>query len=267
MFGKLLKYDFRSMWKQFAFIWPAALALALINRFTISGLDSSNVVGEIASGLAMFVYVAILVAMFIIVTIFTILRFYKGLLGDEGYLMHTLPVKTWQLIGSKLLCAVVTTTASVVVAVLSILLVVPFGLHDLQEFIHALKYLFSGWTGETVHVIIALLELVLLMLISFAAGYLQLYLAMSIGHLFNKNRVIMSVVGYIGINTALNLIGSICMVIIGTNSRPIVGFFNSLQVFTLVHSFLWGMILVELILSAVFFFGTEYILRKRLNLE
>ena len=28
MFGKLLKYDFRSMWKQFAFIWPAALALA-----------------------------------------------------------------------------------------------------------------------------------------------------------------------------------------------------------------------------------------------
>ena len=186
MFGKLLKYDFRSMWKQFAFIWPAALALALINRFTISGLDSSNVVGEIASGLAMFVYVAILVAMFIIVTIFTILRFYKGLLGDEGYLMHTLPVKTWQLIGSKLLCAVVTTAASVVVAVLSILLVVPFGLHDLQEFIHALKYLFSGWTGETVHVIIALLELVLLMLISFAAGYLQLYLAMSIGHLFNK---------------------------------------------------------------------------------
>jgi len=29
MFWKLLKYDFRSMFKQFAFIWPAALALAL----------------------------------------------------------------------------------------------------------------------------------------------------------------------------------------------------------------------------------------------
>ena len=32
MFGKLLKYDFRSMLKQFAFIWPAALALALVNQ-------------------------------------------------------------------------------------------------------------------------------------------------------------------------------------------------------------------------------------------
>ena len=29
MFGKLLKYDFRSMFKQFAFIWPAALVLEI----------------------------------------------------------------------------------------------------------------------------------------------------------------------------------------------------------------------------------------------
>ena len=36
MLGKLLKYDFRSMFKQFAFIWPAALALGLINRFTLN---------------------------------------------------------------------------------------------------------------------------------------------------------------------------------------------------------------------------------------
>ena len=28
MLGKLLKYDFRSMFKQFGFIWPAALLLA-----------------------------------------------------------------------------------------------------------------------------------------------------------------------------------------------------------------------------------------------
>ena len=50
MFGKLLKYDFRSMWKQFAFIWPAALALALVNHFTINGLDSTSTVGETTAG-------------------------------------------------------------------------------------------------------------------------------------------------------------------------------------------------------------------------
>ena len=55
MFGKLLKYDFRSMWKQFAFIWPAALALALVNHFTINGLDSAGTVGETTAGISMLV--------------------------------------------------------------------------------------------------------------------------------------------------------------------------------------------------------------------
>ena len=91
MFGKLLKYDFRSMFKQFAFVWPAALALALVNHFTINGIESSSSVGETTAGIAMMIYVAILMAMFIIALIFTIQRFFKGLLGDESYLMHTLP--------------------------------------------------------------------------------------------------------------------------------------------------------------------------------
>ena len=52
MFGKLLKYDFRSMLKQFAFIWPAALALAVINRFTLSGLESTSATGETVAAVA-----------------------------------------------------------------------------------------------------------------------------------------------------------------------------------------------------------------------
>ena len=132
MFGKLLKYDCRSMLKQFGFIWPAALALALINRFTLGGLDGSSAVGETAAGIAMLVYVAILMAMFVIAVIFVIQRFYKGLLGDEGYLMHTLPVKPWQLVASKLLTAVLATMASVLVAVGSIFLIAPMGWSDLQ---------------------------------------------------------------------------------------------------------------------------------------
>lgn len=39
MLGKLLKYDFRSMGKQFAFVWPAVLVLALVNRFTFGGFS------------------------------------------------------------------------------------------------------------------------------------------------------------------------------------------------------------------------------------
>ena len=147
MFGKLLKYDFRSMLKQFAFIWPAALVLAVINRFTLNGLDSSSAVGETTAGITMLVYVAILVAMFAVTMIFVIQRFFKGLLGDEGYLMHTLPVRPWELIGSKLLCAVATTLLSIVVAICSILFIVPWDGVNWGEVFSGLRYVLPTGTA------------------------------------------------------------------------------------------------------------------------
>ena len=154
MFGKLLKYDFRSMFKQFAFIWPAALALALVNHFTVNSfVTSASDTRQAISGIAMFVYVAILIAMFVIALVFACQRFYKGLLGDEGYLMHTLPVEPWQLIGSKLLCAVITTFLSVVVALLSVLVLLPWEKETIQEVFEGLHYVFTHLNVQAVHAI------------------------------------------------------------------------------------------------------------------
>ena len=49
-------------------------------------------------------------------------RFYKNLLSGEGYLMHTLPVRPWQHIASKLIAAVVWTVLSFFVVCVSCLL-------------------------------------------------------------------------------------------------------------------------------------------------
>lgn len=264
MFGKLLKYDFRSMWKQFAFIWPAALALALVNHFTINGLDSTSTVGETTAGVSMLVYVAILMAMFIIALVFAIQRFFKGLLGDEGYLMHTLPVRPWQLIGAKLLCAVVTTFLSVVVALLSILIIIPWNREMIGELFRGLGYIFSHWNVQATHGVIGLLELCLLMMVSFATGYLQIYLALSIGHLFNKNRIAMSVIAFIAINAIISVLtGSL----LSPLSDALFQIMRDMSGTASFHFFMWITIAGELILCAAFFAGTEFILRKKLNLE
>ena len=268
MFGRLVKYDFRSMFKQFGFIWPAALLLALVNHFTLSGLDSTSAVGETTAGMAMLVYVAILMAMFIITMIFVIQRFFKGLLGDEGYLMHTLPVKPWQLISSKLLSAVAATLLSIVVAILSILLIAPFQwVHELGDLFRGLGYLFTHWNIQATHGVFFLLELLLLICVGMAQGYLQLYLAMAIGHLFNRNRVAMSVAAYIAINavmgTLLGVLGSI-------NFRPLrtaLDVMFSVEGIAGAHVAVWVAIVWTGLLSALYFFCTEYILRRRLNLE
>ena len=264
MFGKLLKYDFRSMWKQFAFIWPAALVLAVVNRFTLDGLDSSSSVGETTAGVAMLVYVAILMAMFIVAVIFTIQRFYKGLLGDEGYLMHTLPVKPWQLVASKLLCAVAATAVNVAVAILSMLLIIPWSKEDVQEVLQAFRYLFSHWNIQATEMTVAVLEFALCTLVSLAVGYLHLYLAMALGHLFNKNRVAMSVVAFIALQVVVSILGNMILPPINELISPLVHNFQGLEGF---HAAMWFGIAIELAASAVYFAGTNYILHHRLNLE
>lgn len=272
MFGKLLKYDFRSMLKQFAFIWPAALALALVNHFTINSFVTSvSQMRQTTAGVAMLVYVAILIAMFVIAVIFVIQRFYKGLLGDEGYLMHTLPVKPWQLIASKLLCACVTTFLSIIVALLSILLIFPWGWEDFRDIFRGLWYVFTHWNMQAVHGVVGLLEVCLMAMISYAMAYLQLYLAMSIGHLFSKNRVAWSVAAFIVINSVVQiLVGTFLASSFDTLQNLIRGIrlaggFQSTM--WTIHATLWIIMAGELIQAAAYFAGTEYILRKKLNLE
>ena len=268
MLGKLLKYDFRSMGKQFAFIWPAALVMALLNRFTIGSLDSSDVTRELFSGVAMLVYVSILIAMFVIALIFVIQRFYLGLLGDEGYLMHTLPVRSWQLIVSKAICALVASVVSILVAVVSIVLLVPGALSGFLSF---WPRFFAALGREGGNGILLLAELLVLAVAGALAAFFQLYLAMAIGHLFNKNRIAMSVVAYIVIQAALNTICTVPLAVVGEWAGEHINYFLAdtfeNNAWAVVHGGLWLLILGTAVIGAVFFFGTEYILRKKLNLE
>ena len=87
MLFKLLKYDFRAMWKQFALIWGAALALALVNRFSIflnADGHETHFRSASLSAVPVFAFTAALIAMFVISVIFVIQRFSKGLLGTRG---------------------------------------------------------------------------------------------------------------------------------------------------------------------------------------
>ena len=135
MLGKLLKYDFRSMWKQFSVIWPAALILAFLNRFTMFGMDNpgGSAFGEWMGVISMGLFGGVCFTMVILSAVFVLTRFYKGLLGDEGYLMHTLPVRSWQLVLSKLICALATTVVNGIVGILAMFLMMPLNWDEIFD--------------------------------------------------------------------------------------------------------------------------------------
>ena len=243
MLWKLLKYDFRSMGKSFALIWPAALVLALVNHFTLP-YDSRE--AEV-SGVLDF-------AMFVAVMIFVVQRFYKGLLGDEGYLMHTLPVRAWQLVLSKLICAVVTSVVSLAVMFAACILMVPIRWSQVLR----IAFFRDLWEGLTAHpdAIAYLLEFLLVCTLALILFITMTYLSMAIGHLFRR-RILMSVAAFI----LLDILGTVYM-----------DFLDSLNVLanvlsTNTHAAFLGASAVMLPLVLLFTWGTVWILGHRLNLE
>ena len=195
MLLRLLKYDFRAMWKRFSLIWGAALALALVNRFTLFRDTGDAVFSQ--DGPFMFAFMCVIAAMFVIAMIFVVDRFSKGLLGDEGYLMHTLPVRSWQLVVSKLICALVTWVGCGVVALFSPVLMLPLGLSDLLQF----PFWSDIFRGLVEHPgVLALMAESCLVILSFLVLFIaSMYLAMAVGHLFSRHRRLISVAAFIGL--------------------------------------------------------------------
>ena len=195
MLGKLMKYDLRSGIRTFSLIWIGLALLGAINgltiRFVLAGDTQSGLVSFVFGVLPMILLVALYVAMGIFVLVFIIDRFYKGLLGNEGYLMFTLPVTSTAHIASKALTSMIFSVASAIVALLSGVLLMavltPLNFSDVaQAFQEAGRYLrvnpLPAGTGWVVA------EFIVYTLIAAAVSILQIYTAISIGHLGKKNR-------------------------------------------------------------------------------
>lgn len=258
MLFKLLKYDFRSMWKTFSLVWAACLVLALVNRFTLPFEGKTNVTIGPGDGILAFitglVFFGVLFAMFVAVMIFVIQRFYKGLLGDEGYLMNTLPVPTWQLVLSKLVCAVFVSIASMVVTFLACLLLVPIR----WDRVFSMAFFQALWEGlfGRPDALLYLFEMCVMVALGLALLTLMVYLAMAIGQLFS-HRIVMSVVAFIG----LDILASLYLDL--TNELELVGLVSRLGE----HAGLWMANAMILLPAAVLFLATSWLLKHRLNLE
>ena len=124
MLGKLMKYDLRSCLRKFGPLWIAAVALSVLIGLSFRYVvdvegGRSGLITFLLGVLPSMVLFGLFVAMAVLALIFVCERFYKGLLGDEGYLMLTLPASAGAHIASKGLTALILELASALVALLS----------------------------------------------------------------------------------------------------------------------------------------------------
>lgn len=261
MLGKLLKYEFKATSRILIPLYLILLITTGINRLILQ-LDifegSLMIIPEIMKVLFMLSVIAIFITSFLLM----IYRFYKNLLSDEGYLMFTLPAKTHQLIMSKYFATLIWMFVSIIIIVGSAILA--FGTpENIKSVIDSFKEFllqFKASTGN--NTTITIITLLLFCLMTLTAYILLIYASISIGQLFTKNRLVGAFVSYIGINTIMQLLLLLLLVI--TNVfRSIITNGNNIIPLKLIM----GIIVYQFVLSIIFFFTTKMIFQKKLNLE
>ncbi len=277
MLGKLIKYDLRSCLRKFWMVWAGIAVLSAVNGFTIghvlAGGKFSGLLAFLLGVLPIILLGTLFIAMAVLMLVFICERFYKGLLGDEGYLMFTLPATTAEHIASKAIVALILELISALVAILSgaLLLTVLGGKEFFETVGEGLRFLRGFDLPRGIGWLIA--EFVLLAVVGTATSNLQIYQAIALGHLAKKHRAAMAVVAFVGINVALSILSFLGIDRLGSAAKWLTDMTLTIDE-TGIHGALGGaaagvgmMLLWQIVLGVIFFFGTKLILDRKLNLE
>ncbi|HCM14004.1 MAG TPA: ABC transporter permease, partial [Lachnospiraceae bacterium] len=123
MLKKLLKHELKATSRYITPIFLILFLFTILNKI-ILGLDIFKGMFKgalkIIPGIAITGYVLSLIAIVVVTFVILVVRFYKNLTSEEGYLMFTLPVKSNQLVNSKLLIAMFWTVLSILAVILSL---------------------------------------------------------------------------------------------------------------------------------------------------
>ncbi len=101
MLTNLIAFDLKNSARLLVPLHIALLIFTILGRITLGSDFLMQMPDEIFALLVIF-YVMMVIVVGVISSFYFIYWFYKNLFTDEGYLMHTLPVKPWQLVASKL---------------------------------------------------------------------------------------------------------------------------------------------------------------------
>lgn len=289
MLNKLLKYEFKStartMGGMYLILLAVAFLLGLMVRFDVTEpyLQRSDLstamwgVESMASVLAL-IYAALLIAIAVLTFVNIVQRFYKNLLGGEGYLMHTLPVSAKALLGSKLIAGVVWEAVGTAVSMLSMLLlfaVASLKMDTLSSLPGAIRQMLRSFRLlDGLNTLSFCAGMLAVALCSFSCLILCVYAACMIGHQFKRHVVPAGVAAYF----ALSFVQSKLLSALGIGGGKLVSELLGRALYTVsayenlsLNGRFWAGVLAaalpSLAFALIYFFLTDWLLREHLNLE
>lgn len=275
MLGKLIKHEFKASGRTMGPLILVCLGLSVLAGLSIRGMENLQDYGwfTVLFGIVIFLFVVGLMAVCIMALVVCIERFRKNLLGDEGYLMFTLPVSVDEHIFAKLIVSSVWFVVTWLVCMLAFVLMLLCNVDMIEVNWSEIGYVLNEVWGRLVdfgllHIIAYILELLALIFAACCVTCMQFYSAMAIGYSFSNHKVLLSVVFFFVINVVLSILQPLLMAV--TGNAGVIDFMiesvENMSAPVTVHMILLGTFLYMMILFVILYFPTRLLLKHRLNL-
>lgn len=277
MLGKLLKYELLAEMRKYAVVFAAIIGAAVLFLVFDRGLSrlGDYAIIDIFSGFLLIAFILLCFFTLAMIIVMSCVRFKKNLFGDEGYLMHTLPVPAWQHIAVKIIAAYIWTVAALAVIIIGICILTCSG-SWMTDMYDGMKEAFAEISAADDASAALLFNFKWFFIIS-AVLYpllllLYIYFCIAVGSLFNSHKTLMSILTFVVVNTVGQIVSSVIMVICGLSSYMSMNTadMNAATADMFISSYgklMWGSSIFSVILYAAMAIGTNYIMSKKLNLE
>ena len=231
MLSKLIKHELRASRRIMLPFLGAVLALSVLAGISTTAMEHQVDYSwlNVVYGLIIFAFVMGVMAVCVVAVVMMIQRFYKNLLGDEGYVSFTLPATVDEHIFAKLISSFIWFFATAVVVVLSTFIMTATslsaafteeGVVSINGMLNEVHFweMFTGWDIAGY-----VLEGIVLLFVYSCSVCLHFYAAMAIGHSFNDHKGLLSVVSFFVLSAAMTMLAVVSASITGNIFQGVVG--------------------------------------------
>lgn len=271
MLGKLIKHDFKTAARQFVPLFIFVILITPLTRFSFwfsdyiqNHMPEYSEYLDIIPGTVIFSYYATMIVCATATSVILIVNFYRSMVTREGYLTHTLPVTTLELISSKTIVSVIWTILSVLVCILSILILV-ISTDNVSDVSQCITSMLEDFKFQNIGMTVAVfIELLVLSIASIVFSYAKVFLCISIGQSMKDHKLLSSIGLYFAFNVLQRFIGSFLMLFVTLFISNFASMkFEQLTTFLVLPCSILLMCAIDAGLLAV----TNLMFKKHLNLQ
>lgn len=269
MLGKLMKYEWKATWKLLLSANVLIIVMTGLARFMVSLVDQAGRsdfrMVDFVAVMVLLTYVGSMFAVCVGTTIFLIHRFYTSTYGDQGYLLHTLPVDTHHIIIAKVLVSAAWVIINMTFIYMSAIFLLATTSEIFRSMMEGMVDMIEYLGAEKISAFTVIMTLIAFVFSVFAK-VLKVGACISLGQLSPNHKLLFSFAWYVGAYVVEQLVQSIYFLITICFQEQIAN--SDYWSYDSYFDRQWETALLAGIISCVvYYLLTWYVMGRKLNLD